>query len=207
MSPMIRATLRLRNDNMISAREHRRFSQKDVAVLAGVPLPYVGAMEKMDFDFPQVWERVNSVAAVLEISPFEIMPEGMAGKVVPSTFVKRMPMDLKLLDSLMHRYRDRFTLPSPQDAAEQAEAREIIDGFKQELPYTQRKVLRLRDAGMTLEEVGRAFNITQERVRQIEAKAKRKLELAVKWFNGDQERKERALADWREKESEWEGST
>ena len=43
----------------------------------------------------------------------------------------------------------------------------------------EEKVLRLRFglmmAGRTLEEVGREFNVTRERIRQIEAKALRKL--------------------------------
>jgi RNA polymerase primary sigma factor len=48
------------------------------------------------------------------------------------------------------------------------------------LTERERKVLRLRfglddGRGRTLEEVGKEFNVTRERIRQIEAKALRKL--------------------------------
>ena len=55
------------------------------------------------------------------------------------------------------------------------------------LPEREERVLRLRfglDDGRerTLEEVGREFNVTRERIRQIEMKALRKLR--VKQLNG-----------------------
>ena len=59
------------------------------------------------------------------------------------------------------------------------------------LPEREERVLRLRfglDDGRerTLEEVGREFNVTRERIRQIEMKALRKLRVnhRVKQLNG-----------------------
>ena len=56
----------------------------------------------------------------------------------------------------------------------------VLDDVLLELTDREEKVLRLRfglDDGRTrtLEEVGREFNVTRERIRQIEAKALRKL--------------------------------
>ncbi len=53
---------------------------------------------------------------------------------------------------------------------------EILDGLNER----ERKVLEMRfglqdDIPRTLEDVGKEFNVTRERVRQIEAKALRKL--------------------------------
>ena len=69
---------------------------------------------------------------------------------------------------------------TPQDAVSYAMLKEQIIGVLDTLTPREEKVLRLRygiDDGRprTLEEVGREFNVTRERIRQIEAKALRKL--------------------------------
>ena len=70
--------------------------------------------------------------------------------------------------------------PSPQESASYTMLREQLDEVMSTLTPREAKVLRLRfglDDGKarTLEEVGREFNVTRERIRQIEAKALRKL--------------------------------
>ena len=70
--------------------------------------------------------------------------------------------------------------PSPQEAASYTMLREQLDEVMSTLTPREAKVLRLRfglDDGKarTLEEVGREFQVTRERIRQIEAKALRKL--------------------------------
>ena len=69
----------------------------------------------------------------------------------------------------------------------QSRLREQVDEVLGKLPEREERVLRLRfglDDGRerTLEEVGREFNVTRERIRQIEMKALRKLR--VKQLNG-----------------------
>jgi len=58
--------------------------------------------------------------------------------------------------------------------------KEQIDGVLSSLTPRERRVLQLRfgledGRSRTLEEVGKEFNVTRERIRQIEAKALRKL--------------------------------
>lgn len=70
--------------------------------------------------------------------------------------------------------------PSPQDAASYTMLKEQLNEVMKTLTPREAKVLRLRfglDDGKarTLEEVGKQFNVTRERIRQIEAKALRKL--------------------------------
>lgn len=70
--------------------------------------------------------------------------------------------------------------PEPTEAAAQMLLKEIMDQILSTLTEREEKVLRLRmgldDGRMrTLEEVGQMFNVTRERIRQIEAKALRKL--------------------------------
>ena len=70
--------------------------------------------------------------------------------------------------------------PAPADAAAFALLKEQLIDVLDTLTPREEKVLRLRfglDDGRarTLEEVGREFDVTRERIRQIEAKALRKL--------------------------------
>ena len=69
---------------------------------------------------------------------------------------------------------------SPMDSASFSMLKEELDTAMDSLTDRERKVIRLRfglDDGKTrtLEEVGREFDVTRERIRQIEAKALRKL--------------------------------
>ena len=70
--------------------------------------------------------------------------------------------------------------PAPQDAASYTLLREQLEEVMKTLTPREAKVLRLRfglDDGKarTLEEVGKEFDVTRERIRQIEAKTLRKL--------------------------------
>jgi RNA polymerase primary sigma factor len=74
---------------------------------------------------------------------------------------------------------DRNALP-PIDAASNQLLKEQIVGVLQTLTPREQRILELRfgledGRSRTLEEVGNVFNVTRERIRQIEAKALRKL--------------------------------
>ncbi len=69
---------------------------------------------------------------------------------------------------------------APVDAAMQAGLREVVKDILDGLTPREAKVLRMRfgiemSTDHTLEEVGKQFDVTRERIRQIEAKALRKL--------------------------------
>jgi len=83
-------------------------------------------------------------------------------------------------DSQLGDFLEDKELPSPEDAAAGQLLREQLEGMLDDLTEREKEVLRLRfglEDGhpYTLEEVGRRFGVTRERIRQIEAKALRKL--------------------------------
>ncbi len=83
-------------------------------------------------------------------------------------------------DSLLGDFILVETVPVPSDAAAFTLLKEQLVEVLSTLTEREQKVLRLRfglDDGRarTLEEVGKEFNVTRERIRQIEAKALRKL--------------------------------
>ena len=72
------------------------------------------------------------------------------------------------------------TVPLPDEAAEVALRKEALDRILAMLSTRERRVLELRyglngEAPCTLDEVGRAFNVTRERIRQIENQSLKKL--------------------------------
>ena len=83
-------------------------------------------------------------------------------------------------DSHLGDFIQDDTVPVPAEAAAQTLLKEQLDEVLDTLTEREQKVLRLRfgmDDGRarTLEEVGKEFDVTRERIRQIEAKALRKL--------------------------------
>ena len=83
-------------------------------------------------------------------------------------------------DSHLGDFIQDENVPVPADAAAFTLLKEQLKEVLETLTEREQKVLRLRfglDDGRarTLEEVGREFNVTRERIRQIEAKALRKL--------------------------------
>ena len=83
-------------------------------------------------------------------------------------------------DSQLGDFIEDFTAPAPVDAAIYQLLREQVHDILDTLSDRERRVLQLRfgledGRSRTLEEVGREFGVTRERIRQIEAKALRKL--------------------------------
>ena len=83
-------------------------------------------------------------------------------------------------DSKMADFIEDESVKSPVEVATQNLLRDQLLAVIETLTPREQKVIRLRyglddSHPRTLEEVGREFNVTRERIRQIEAKALRKL--------------------------------
>ena len=120
--------------------------------------------------------NMEEIAAAMEL-PVEKVAEIMK--------LTRLPLSLETPvgeeeDSHLGDFiEDKIATP-PNEAATRGLLREQINEVLSELTDRERKVILLRfgledDRSRTLEEVGKEFNVTRERIRQIEAKALRKL--------------------------------
>jgi RNA polymerase primary sigma factor len=88
-------------------------------------------------------------------------------------------------DSSFGEFLEDGGLPRPEKAASNELLRQRIEQLLKTLTYREREIIRLRYGlgdgyTYTLEEVGRIFKVTRERVRQIEAKAVKKLQHPVR---------------------------
>jgi len=88
-------------------------------------------------------------------------------------------------DSYFGDFIEDDSVESPINAATQEMLKDKIDQVLKTLTYREREIIKLRYGlgdgyTYTLEEVGRIFKVTRERVRQIEAKAVRKVQHPVR---------------------------
>ena len=88
-------------------------------------------------------------------------------------------------DSYFGDFIEDDNVDSPVASAAQGMLKERIDVILKTLSYREREIIKLRYGigdgyTYTLEEVGRIFKVTRERVRQVEAKAIRKLQHPVR---------------------------
>lgn len=88
-------------------------------------------------------------------------------------------------DSYFGEFIEDDATDSPVDSATQEMLKDKIEHVLKTLTYREREIIKLRYGlgdgyTYTLEEVGRIFKVTRERVRQIEAKAVRKLQHPVR---------------------------
>ena len=92
-------------------------------------------------------------------------------------------------DSHLGDFIQDDNVPVPAEAAAQTLLKEQLDEVLDTLTEREQKVLRLRfgmndGRARTLEEVGKEFDVTRERIRQIEAKALRKLQPQTERLSG-----------------------
>ena len=148
-----------------------------------VPLHVVGAMKK-------VREARQNLIQQIEREPtIEEMAKSSGIRLSEAMTVLQMNRNLISLDQPVNRYDESVFGDFIEDKREESpmerincEAiRERLNDLLFDLSYREREIIRLR-YGLanghlyTLEEVGQFFELTRERVRQIEAKAIRKLQ-------------------------------
>lgn len=137
-------------------------------------------------------QRALTIKLGYEPSPQQIADEmGVpVGKVIETLQYSKEPTSLDAPKSddgegvIGDTVKDTLSL-TPEQSAEQMMLREELNVLLSELKEREREVIILRfglndGRARTLEEVGQIFNVTRERIRQIEAKALKKLQNPVR---------------------------
>jgi RNA polymerase primary sigma factor len=148
-----------------------------------IPVHMVETINKLLRTMRQLVQELGHEPSYEEIGGrLDMLPERVE-EVMALFFRQPMSLDMPVgedADSLLGDFvADRASL-APAEATSQQLLKEQIDKVLDELTEREKKVLQLRfglrdGRARTLEEVGREFNVTRERIRQIEGKALRKL--------------------------------
>jgi len=154
----------------------------DQARTIRIPVHMVETINKLIRVSRQLLQELGREPSTEEIAAEMDIPEERVREIMK---ISQDPISLETPigeeeDSHLGDFIQDENILSPAEAAELTLLREQLDEVLSTLKEREQKVLRLRfglDDGRarTLEEVGKEFNVTRERIRQIEAKALRKL--------------------------------
>jgi RNA polymerase primary sigma factor len=154
----------------------------DQAELIRKPVHMVETITKLGRASKDIQQREGREANNREIASAMNVTEDKVREILK---VAQKPISLEKpigndKDSLFQDFQENKNIVSPEVETMYELTRTKINRILQTLSQREQRVLRLRyglDDGMsrTLEEVGREFNVTRERIRQIEMKALKKL--------------------------------
>ncbi len=157
-------------------------SISDLARTIRVPVHMMETVNKLNRLTRQLVQELGRSPTIEELSKKMDLPED---KVLKALDVAKQPISLETPvgdddDSTMWNLVSDTSVESPMDHATDEGLRETTTSVLTALTEREAKVLRMRfgidmNTDHTLEEVGRQFSVTRERIRQIEAKALRKL--------------------------------
>ena len=154
----------------------------DQARTIRIPVHMIETINKLNRISRQILQEMGREATPEELSERMEMPEDKVRKVLK---IAKEPISMETPigddeDSHLGDFIEDAKVLSPVEAATIAGLRESTQNVLAGLTAREAKVLRMRfginmNTDHTLEEVGKQFDVTRERIRQIEAKALRKL--------------------------------
>ncbi len=154
----------------------------DQARTIRIPVHMIETINKLNRISRQMLQEMGREPTPEELADRMDMPEDKVRKVLK---IAKEPISMETPigddeDSHLGDFIEDATIDSPVDSASGAGLKEATQGVLSGLTPREAKVLRMRfgidmNTDHTLEEVGKQFDVTRERIRQIEAKALRKL--------------------------------
>ncbi|HEY5718283.1 MAG TPA: RNA polymerase sigma factor RpoD [Motiliproteus sp.] len=154
----------------------------DQARTIRIPVHMIETINKLNRISRQMLQEMGREATPEELAERMEMPEDKVRKVLK---IAKEPISMETPigddeDSSLGDFIEDTAANSPIDSATSEGLREATRGVLAGLTAREAKVLRMRfgidmNTDHTLEEVGKQFDVTRERIRQIEAKALRKL--------------------------------
>ncbi|MEM1190941.1 MAG: RNA polymerase sigma factor RpoD [Pseudomonadota bacterium] len=154
----------------------------DQARTIRIPVHMIETINKLNRISRQMLQEMGREPTPEELGERMEMPEDKVRKVLK---IAKEPISMETPigddeDSHLGDFIEDLTIPSPVDSATGQGLQEATKDVLAGLTAREAKVLRMRfgidmNTDHTLEEVGKQFDVTRERIRQIEAKALRKL--------------------------------
>ena len=154
----------------------------DQARTIRIPVHMIETINKLNRISRQMLQEMGREATPEELSIRMEMPEDKVRKVLK---IAKEPISMETPigddeDSHLGDFIEDSNVTSPAESAAMEGLREATQNMLSGLTSREAKVLRMRfgidmNTDHTLEEVGKQFDVTRERIRQIEAKALRKL--------------------------------
>ena len=154
----------------------------DQARTIRIPVHMIETINKLNRISRQILQEKGREPTPEELAERMEMPEEKVRKVLK---IAKEPISMETPigddeDSHLGDFIEDLSIVSPADAATSEGLRESTQNILAGLTPREAKVLRMRfgiemNTDHTLEEVGKQFDVTRERIRQIEAKALRKL--------------------------------
>jgi len=154
----------------------------DQARTIRIPVHMIETINKLNRISRQMLQEMGREPSPEELAERMLMPEDKIRKVLK---IAKEPISMETPigddeDSHLGDFIEDTTLAMPIDAATGESLRNATREVLAGLTAREAKVLRMRfgidmNTDHTLEEVGKQFDVTRERIRQIEAKALRKL--------------------------------
>ena len=154
----------------------------DQARTIRIPVHMIETINKLNRVARQMLQEMGREPTPDELAERVEMPEDKVRKVLK---ISKEPISMETPigddeDSHLGDFVEDVNVISPSDSAIIEGLREATQGVLNGLTEREAKVLRMRfgidmNTDHTLEEVGKQFDVTRERIRQIEAKALRKL--------------------------------
>ncbi len=154
----------------------------DQARTIRIPVHMIETINKLNRISRQMLQEMGREPTPEELAKKMLMPEDKVRKVLK---IAKEPISMETPigddeDSHLGDFLEDFSADSPVQAATVSGLREATRRILASLTAREAKVLRMRfgidmNTDHTLEEVGKQFDVTRERIRQIEAKALRKL--------------------------------
>ena len=154
----------------------------DQARTIRIPVHMIETINKMNRISRQILQETGQEPEPAVLAQKMEMPEEKIRKILK---ISKEPISMETPigddeDSHLGDFIEDATTMAPADAAVYASLRGVTKDILDSLTPREAKVLRMRfgiemNTDHTLEEVGKQFDVTRERIRQIEAKALRKL--------------------------------
>jgi RNA polymerase primary sigma factor len=152
-----------------------------------IPVHMIETMSRLRTVSKELLQKLGREPTIEEIAAESAMSVSEARRVLK---ISKHPISLdrpigESEDSYFGDFIEDESAESPVQSAAHEMLKERIDEILKTLTYREREIIKLRYGlgdgyTYTLEEVGRIFKVTRERVRQVEAKAIRKLQHPVR---------------------------